>query len=249
MYICDNMKHLLSSLVLLMVIGSCSAQYEVEELSMPESLNTLGVNVTPAAVVLFNGIPLKPRFSLVYKRQTDVSKKLRATLNYQINERFYNVRNDLPLNYSDTTITFLRESKDEFAYDLRLGMEFFKPNRSTTMVYGFDVLVGMNETFYEKTTQPFYIDPTCECTIPSPFVPGVRNSAEIDYVYFGADFSIGQKLQAKEKINVILQWTPTLTYSMPIKENYSDFSARENAPVSELNFNLQGIELFVNYVF
>lgn len=249
MYICDNMKYLLSSLLLFLFSFVSYAQYEVEELAMPETLNTLGVNITPAAVLLFNGLPIAPRFSVVYKRQTDVSKKLRATFNYQINERFFDVRNDLPLNYSDSTITFLLESEDDFSYDLRLGVEFFKPNRTTTMVYGFDVLVGMNQTYSEKTTQPFYTDPSCDCTVPSPFVASMKSTTEIDYMYFGADFSIGQKLKAREKINVMLQWTPTLTYKIAVSENYSDISARENAPSNELHFNLQGIELFVNYVF
>ncbi|NQX91358.1 MAG: hypothetical protein HRT74_04350, partial [Flavobacteriales bacterium] len=75
-----------------------------------------------------------------------------------------------PYSFSDTTITYLLETRDAYYYDFRVGMEFFKPNRTTTMVYGFDAVIGWSRDYESDQTQPFYIDPICDCTVPSPFV-------------------------------------------------------------------------------
>ncbi|MEO0405534.1 MAG: hypothetical protein AAF193_11740, partial [Bacteroidota bacterium] len=119
------MKSLITCIALL-VVFCAQGQYEPETYEMPSTRNTIGVNITPAALVVMNSIPVKPRFSLSYKRQVAPNKKLRAMLNYQIEERFFDERDDVPLSYSDTTITYLLESRDAFNYDIRFGMEFFK---------------------------------------------------------------------------------------------------------------------------
>lgn len=248
MYICDNMKSFLLILCLFICTQS-QAQYEIEELTLPETLNTIGINLTPAALVLFNGIPYQTRFSAVYKRQVDVSKRLRFTLNYLIDERYFQERNELPLSFSDTTITFLLESEDNFGVDLRVGLEYFKPNRNTTMVYGFDVFLGYYFENSEEETQPFYIDPSCNCTLPSPFVLAQKRETHIEYLLAGADFSIGQQLNLSDKMNFIIQWTPSVFVKLPVNEEYTDISSREEAPQNSVDFNLRGFELFLNYVF
>ena len=237
-------------LACIITIHHCSqAQYLPDSLVMPKTLNTVGTNVTPLGILLMNGIPVKPRFSLIYKRQVDVNKKLRIWTNYQVDERSFDERSDAPVDYSDSTITFLDESRDDFSYDLRAGMEFFKPNRVTTMVYGFDAVVGVAETYYESNTRPFYEDPVLEAIVPSPFKLSEQSSSEIDYFYFGADFSVGQKLNSGENFNFILQWTPTLLYRIPIREVYSSDELRLESPDQGLLFDLRGIELMVHYIF
>ena len=248
MYICDKMKSLLAILCLLSCFPTW-AQYDVETLTMPDTRNTVGFNLTPAALVLFNGLPINTRFSAVYKRQIDVSQRLRATLNYTIEDRYFDLRNDTPLNFSDTTITFLLESEDNYGLDLRLGMEYFKPNRKTTMVYGFDAIIGYYTSTSIDKTQPLYISPICNCSLPSPFVLAEERSAQIEYLTTGVDFSIGQQLNLNDYMNFTIQWMPTLMLKMPIKETYSEESARLDPAQNDHDFNLRGFELFFNYIF
>lgn len=230
---------------------SLLAQYDYEptELPIPDQRNTLGFNLSPPLVVLMSALPLNPRFGLYYKRQTKPNHKFRVQANYERIEYFEDERSDLPLNWSDTTITFLLESRNHYNLDLRLGMEFFKPGQTSSMVYGFDVFMGTAYRRDARLTRPYYLDPELEVLVPSPFVAPASEWQEVNYLLFGLDFSIGQKIHLRDHVYLCIQWTPEVVYQMPFRETYSAPSARTEAPPSTLEFRFRGIEVYFNYMF
>jgi hypothetical protein len=242
--------------VLLLIVGliaptALHAQYDNEpvEYELPDRLNTIGINLTPGVLILMNGDPVRSHFGIMYKRQTRPNQKWRFQLGYEIVEMIDDERQDVPLEWSDTTITFNYRTLDQFRTDIRVGTEFFKPNAMFTMVYGFDAMAGIDIERESRRTSPFYDDPEAGGFVPSPFVAPTSYSQEVTYTYVGADFSIGQKITVREHLNFILQWTPELRYRWPVAETYSDFQQRDSAPVDDITFDFRGIELFVNVVF
>lgn len=248
------MKRIVSLLwcaVLVLSHFSAAAQYDNEPVTyeMPDRINAIGVNLTPGVLFLMNGDPIRAHFGIMYKRQTQPNKKWRFQLGYEMVDRLRDERQNLPLEWSDTTITFNHVTRDHFRTDFRMGMEFFKPNRTFTMVYGFDGFIGFERFTEDQRSNPFYLDPQLDAYVPSPFIAPETTSLTVDYTYIGADFSIGQKITVRKHLNFILQWTPELRYRWPIAESFSDPQLRANAPSNDLTFDFRGIELFVNVVF
>lgn len=235
-------------LLLLLSVSSMSAQYTSEEMEMPSNLNTIGTNLTPAVVVFMNAFNVSPRYSLTYKRQIDVSKKLRLTAFYEIRDRYEEDLSDgTVIDFTDTTITYRIDHRDHYVMDLRVGLEWFKPNSATTMVYGVDLLAGLSTELDGYRDLPRY--KTDIGFVPSPFVLESKYEQEITYFLAGFDFSIGQKLNVSEKLNFVIQWTPQFHYQIPISETYSDITARDRAPADSFEFRLRGIEIYANYLF
>jgi hypothetical protein len=232
-----------------MLITMCaSAQYTSDELEMPGNLNTIGTNLTPAVVVFMNAFSMSPRYSLTYKRQVDVSKKLRITGYYEIRDRYEeSLSEGQVIDFSDTTITYRIDHRDHYVADVRIGLEWFKPNRATSMVYGIDLLAGIATELDGYRDIPRY--ETEIGFVPSPFVAETSYEQEIKYLVAGFDFSIGQKLNASDKLNFVIQWTPEFHYLLPIQEKYSDITQRDRAPSDSFEFRLRGIEVYANYLF
>jgi hypothetical protein len=169
-------------------------------------------------------------------------------LNYEIRENFEeSLGQGEILNFSDTTLTTRLDEAFYFTYDFRIGMEWFKPEKATTMVYGLDVFVGIENEKDGYRIIPEYL--TEGILVPSPFVAAYRYEQEIQFLIAGFDFSIGHKFNASEKVNFIVRWTPQFAYRTPISERYSDLTFRENPAVSTVVFRLRGIEVYLNYQF
>ncbi|NNE55498.1 MAG: hypothetical protein HKN32_05725 [Flavobacteriales bacterium] len=232
----------------LLVSLGVDAQYEPRNDTLPERLNTLGINLTPAVVVSMNALPFSPRFSFIYKRQLQPNFKVRATVGYEVRS---SISEDLStgrvIDFSDTTVTYLIERANHSTLDLRLGMEWFKPNRPTTMVYGIDLIAGIAMEDDGYSTIPRYFNG--DGFVPSPFEEQFDYDQEIDYFLLGFNVSIGQKLVVDEKLNFILQWTPQVAYRIPISEFYSDATQRDQPAISDVEMRLRGIEIFVNLMF
>jgi hypothetical protein len=232
----------------MLMFSSAFGQFEPRLDSMPDQRNTFGVNITPAIVVFMNSYQNNPRFSAAYKRQMDVNRKIRFTLNYEIRENFEeDLLDGQVINYSDTTITYLINYGNHTSFDARLGMEWFKPNRKVTSVYGVDLMFGALTEQDGYRIIPRYFNGEFE--VPSPFVAQSRYEQTITYAIVGFDFSIGQRIRFSEKTNMTIRWTPEFFYRIPIQETYSDITQRTEAPDGGVEMRLRGIELYFNYHF
>ncbi len=221
-------------------------EYVNEPMAMPEKRNTLATNLTPLVVASLNALPFQSRWNLVYKRQVKPWQKHRVYANFESIENTRLVRDDSPLDWSDTTITFVAQSSFFYNVDLRFGTEFFKPNRLFTMVYGFDAFGGFARRESEQLTTPYYFDAETGWG-PSPFVGERIDRREITYAFVGLDFSIAQRIQVKDHVYFTIQWTPELSYRWPVSEVYSTPQARTSAPNASLDFRLRGLEVYFNY--
>lgn len=230
---------------------TCWSQYDDPvEFTMPEELNGIGINVTPIVVLAMNSDQFSPRWSFQYKRQTQPNSKLRFQINLETRDKFELVQRSSPLDWSDTTITILLESRKYTNQDVRFGMEFFKPNEKTSMIYGFDVGIGLWTEFDEEVIVPYWNDPEQNNEpVPSPYETSRKISADVTWAYAVIDFSVGHKFNTNSNFNFILQWTPEVIYQWPISETYSHPEARSNPPSDAFFFRLRGIELFMNVVF
>lgn len=243
------MRRLIVLFVLFSSLAHSQEDYVIEEHPMPETLNTIGLNLTPMVVVAFGGLPVEPRFGIYYKRQHKPNSKWRVQLNYETIDRFSGKRDEEPLFWNDTSIAYTVRDRDHWNVDLRIGLEYFRPGQKFAMVYGFDVFGGLAIRRNRNATEPLVFDETLNLMVPSPFFLTEANEGMVHYAMIGADFSIGQRMHLKDHVYLTLQWTPELVYSWPIYERYNRLSARTIAPSSSLDFRLRGIELYFHYMF
>lgn len=228
------------------------AQYDNEpvEVVMPAERFELGVNISPAALLLLGGLPIHTRTGIYAKWMVKPYKQYRLGLNYEIEDRFDRELNEAPTVWTDTTITLLYNSRNNYRYDVHIGVEFFKPNVPFTMVYGFDAILGFNHIENHTYTKELYEDPEFDFQlVPSPFTPETEDYAIVDYLYFGADFSVGPKFNFSKNINLMLQWSPELLFERPISETYSDITQRTSPPRSDVYFNMRGFDAYLQFRF
>ena len=66
------------------------AKYDNEpvELTMPEERFELGVNISPAALLLMGGLPIHTRTGIYAKWMVKPYKQYRLCLNYEIEDRY-----------------------------------------------------------------------------------------------------------------------------------------------------------------
>jgi hypothetical protein len=217
---------------------------------MPKKRVELGVNITPAVVLLFGSAPQNVRLGGFLKYQVQPNKQIRTMFNYEIEDRYNRRLNESPVSWTDSTIIIDYESRNNYRYDMRIGLEFTKPNVPFTMAYGFDVLVGVRHEERTTVRKELYEDPEYDYElVPSPFTPETTGFAQVDYLYFGADFSFGPKFNFNDNVNFMIQWSPELLVERPIREEYSSPQERERAPASSFNFRLRGIEAFLQFRF
>ena len=231
--------------LLLMAISlSLCGQFEPREDEMPDKVNSLGVNITPVAVLFMNGESYSPRYSLTYRRQLAPNFNLRATGGFETRARWAQSYSEAPvIGYTDTTITYQLFEQHDYDIDMRFGMEWFKPNKNT-MVYGVDAIIGYGTEQLSNVIVPRYFNGEYE--VASPFEPQVRNHQKIDYLFAGFDFSIGPKLIIDDTFYFLINWTPQFVYRWPIKEEYSDPEMREYPPEQYVEMRLRGIEILLN---
>lgn len=243
------MRYVLFTILLFLLLDTdrCMAQYDLDSLVMPEEIHTVGVNVTPFGIMVLGGDSERRRFGVTYKKQVDVSKKIRVRGQFERLRYADNELTEIPYSWTDSTITFEYYSYLDMQYDVRVGIEFFKPNRTTTMVYGADVIAGYATDYDEGYLRSFKVDTTfCDYCFRPHEIEGLTEwEKQIDYGVVGLDFSVGQMLRINEIINITLLWCPELIYRIPMKEYYSVPSQREDAPESQLRMRLRGIELWL----
>jgi hypothetical protein len=232
---------------LILICHSANAQFEPPDETLPQTRNTLGTNLTPVAVFLMNGYHASPRYTLQYKRQNKINRKLRFSVNYEIRERYQEDLEDATLIAAgDSTVVFSLGRKDDYIIDVRGGMEWFKPNRTFTMVYGVDLYIGYRSVSEGSETK------TIKMT-ELGFVPAnVEEEAyehNTEYGMIGFDFSIGTLFKATEKVNFVLRWTPQFGYNTPISETHSDPTRRTDPASGGVDYHLRLIEVYVNYMF
>jgi hypothetical protein len=247
----NGRAYLITFLFGVLIVQHTWSQYDYEpaEYPMPNERNTFGVNLTPAAVVLFNGYPIIPRFGLYYKRQTKPNRTFRILANFENIEQYAAKRDAFPVQFTDTTVTYEVRDRHYFNVDLRIGVEFFKPGERFSMIYGVDVFGGLAVRNDLNINSPWYFNPENESWVPSPFVVSTRASQEVIYGIAGFDFSIAQRLGINDHVYLTLQWMPEVVLQWPIAERYSAPSARIDAPPTTVNFRLRGIELYFHYSF
>lgn len=248
-----NMRCVTAILVIMLVFSGQHVwgQYDLDSLVMPKAVNSIGLNLTPFGVILLGGRSDRYRVGLSYKRQVDVSKKLRARGQFERLRHVENELTEIPWDWSDSTIVFQHFTYNDYQYDLRFGLEFFKPNRTTTMVYGADVIIGYAVDYEGGNLNAFKIgNESCDsCYFPDPDIPDQEWETQLDYAVLGLDFSVGQMLRIDDQWSITLFWSPELLYRIPVKEYYSSAALREKAPDSEFIMRLRGIELWLNFEF
>lgn len=247
----NSLKFILLTTLSLFIAFQLQAQFaNTDTLEMPANKNAIGVNITAPFVLLTNGTLASPRYSLQYKRQIEVNRKLRFSVN--LNERERSQQSGLDGNivtFSDSTVTIENRTARATDYDLRGGMEWFSPRAKTTTVFGFDAIAGFaNEQ--EKLMQSQYLRQDSSSTlINSPYRDPVETTKEIAFIYLGLDFSVGQRFDISDVFNILIQWTPEITYRMPIEEKYSDPQNRYRPARDSFLFNLRGIEIYFHMLF
>lgn len=227
---------------------AAQAQYDVTEPVMPNKRQSFGVNLTPAAVILMNGSSLIARFGAQYKYQFKVNQRIRVGVNYEMIDRFQeSVSQAEVIGFTEASITYRVRTRNHYTSDFRLGLEWFKPNRTFSMVYGVDAFAGV------LVEQDSYDDLTWDYDginyFPSSTVDPYRFKQEARFMTVGMDLTIGQQIKASDKVMFVVRWTPQFNLAFPIAETFSDPEQRQTPAVSRMEFRMRGIEVFAHVLF
>ncbi len=214
--------------------------------------NEIRTNLTPIAVTFMAGEPLLPRWSLMYRRYISPNKTLRFWINY---EQFSFLDEDLTqadkLPTGPDTFNFLVENQNEYGLDARIGMDWSKPDQKISAVYGVDAFVGWESRYYQEASYPYYLDQEMcsNCWVPSPFESPDFNKAELAYLKFGLDFSIGCLFRPTKNWEITLQWTPEIANRTELKSESNSAKAFDEIRNDGLSFHFRGLELFLGFHF
>jgi hypothetical protein len=241
--------------VLTISLGSLSAQsdYVIHD-TLPTYVgkNEIRTNLTPVAVTFMAGEPIIPRWSLMYRRYLSPNKALRVWLNY---EQFSFVEEDLTeadiIPTGPSKFNFVAEDQHEYGIDLRLGIDWSKPDRKISAVYGLDVFAGWESRQYTEGIYPYYLDENlCStCWVPSPFESPTYERAELTYFKAGMDFSVGCLFRPKDNWEITLQWTPEIAYRSVLDSEFNSDQAMNQIRNDGLSFHFRGLELFMGFHF
>lgn len=227
-----------------LVFAKCSFLAEgqiYQEFEMPEEIHSVGINLTPAAVVLMNGSSFVSRFSAIYKRQTSVNQRVRVTLDYEIIENLNeSISNASVVDFGEDFITYRLDNIYQYSTDVRFGLEWFKPERTFSMIYGVDAFVGIGVRSEGYEDRTYTLD-------ESGFHPkGTQaESQEVRQFLTGVNLSIGQQIRTSEKVDVVVRWTPQFNLAIPYSETYSNPELRDEPEEPNLEFRPRGIELYL----
>ena len=245
------MRQSLFLILLLFATQLSYAQYEEPVFSEVVHKNNVGLNLTPAAVVLLGGQPVIARFSAIYKRQTAVNKKWRVFLDYEIRDRKDEDLSTASVSaFNDSLITYRMDYVNHFAYGGRIGMEWFKPDKRVTAIYGVDFMLGADVMERSSNYITYRKDTSCaNCITEFYEFPRLYESSKVTSLLVGFDVSIGAKFQMSERVDAVLQFAPEFYVLVPIDEEYSSFEARADSPTTSIEMRLRGIEFYMHYYF
>lgn len=225
-------------------------------LNEPESRvngnNMLGLNLTVPATLLMGAEHFSPRYSLLYRRMLQPNRALRFWANYEILEDFSedpNSANTVPTG--PYTFEYRAEYRDSYRTDFRVGMDWSKPDRPITAVYGVDIFAGYEQYDFGTRFTPYFLDTAlcANCWVPSPFEATRSEVGSLEYLLLGADFSIGCLFRPSEKMEITLQWTPELTSRSELNSFSDDATSLRAIRNDGFSFNFRGIELFAGIRF
>lgn len=214
--------------------------------------NLLALNLTVPATLLMGAGHFSPRFSLMYRRMLQPNRALRIWANYEILEDYsedFNSAKTVPTG--PNTFEYRAEYRDSYRIDLRVGMDWSKPDRAITAVYGADIFAGLERHDFGTRYTPYFLDTAmcANCWVPSPFEAAYSEAGELEYLLLGADFSIGCLFRPSAKTEITLQWTPELTSRSELN-SFSDSATALRAIRNDgIGFNFRGIELFAGIHF
>jgi hypothetical protein len=189
-----------------------------------------------------NGMSNVSRFSLIYTHQRAPYSRWRVTANYEILDFQDETLSEAAIvGISGDDITLHQDRVFHSSADVRVGMEWHKPDRTFTMVYGVDLYGGIRS---EKNS---YVETVWTLT-PYGYQPSGQPSTSFShatgYALFGGSVSIGQQIQVKEHLRMEIRWTPEFGVALPISESISDPEQRIEAPVPQMGFRPRGLEVY-----
>lgn len=233
-------------------LGSAQDDYrDTLRFEFPAHRHEVFLNLTPAALVLMAGESFRPRFSLGYRFHHKPNSAIRIWANYDVVENSVDDDKIVNVNTQQPGYTLRRiNDVSEIRRDLRVGLQWFRPNSRISPLYGVDAFAGVQKREEYREFRSYELDTSlcANCFVPSLLIPDRSESLEATYLVAGLDFSIGALFKTSDRIWLILQWTPELSYLSKLSESQQGFNSPLPA-ASGLYFHLRGIELFGGFRF
>lgn len=241
------MRTTLPTLLAALLLGlTATAQYEPfeppQEATMPVYRHSLGLNLTPAAVILMNGQSIISRFSLCYTYQLTPHSRLRSSLNYEILDyKDESLSEATIVGITGNDVTFHQDRIFHSVADFRVGMEWHRPEQIFSMVYGADLFGGVlnEQDSFTEVTWTLGETGYKPSNTPTTHFEHVRR-----YMLVGGSVSIGQQIQVKDKLRFVFRWTPQFHLALPAGETITNAELRTEPPTPKTSFRLRGVELY-----
>ena len=241
------MRTTLPCLLAALLLGlSAAAQYEPyeppKEASLPAHRHSLGLNLTPAAVILMNGRSIISRFSLAYTYQLTTNSRVRSSLNYEILDyKDESVSEATIVGITGNDITFQQDRIFHSVAYFRVGMEWHRPDQTFSMIYGTDLFAGMlnEQDNYSEVTWTLGPNGYKPSSVPNTHFEHLRR-----YLLVGGSVSIGQQIRVSDKLRFVFRWTPQFHLALPASERITNAELRTEPPTPKTSFRLRGVELY-----
>jgi hypothetical protein len=214
--------------------------------------NMVGLNLTVPATLLMGAEHFSPRYSLLFRRMLQSNKALRIWANYEILDDYSeDITTADAVPTGANTFEYRADYRSSYRTDVRVGMDWSKPDRAISAVYGADIFAGYESYHFGTNYTPYFLDTAncSNCWVPSPFEATRSEKGELEYLLLGADFSIGCLFRPSEKTEVTLQWTPEITSRSELHSFSDDATALRAIRNDGISFNFRGVELFVGIRF
>ena len=246
------MKKIGTVLLFLFIAATVRSQYvELDTDTMPAQRNWVGINFTTLVSYATYAIPVNPHVGINFRRQLTISKNLRLGANYY----HYDPENDFSREAGTFIIgdsaTSYASDTDRWNAELRGGLEWFKPGKQVSPVYGVE-FVGGYEVEREFRRENYSVRDTAlcpTCFLPDPGKAPIVFEQETGYTYVGFALSFGFQFRIRNHSAFTLQFSPEFTYIFPVTEYSRDQGGFFLPPVAGLRPAIHPLEFFYSYNF
>lgn len=242
---------ILASVAGLMAVAySARAQYVAEpvEDKFPFK-HQVGITLTPMASRLIGGLQAEHKYGLVWRKRADLSRNLRLGT-FFVNR---NPTTDRPQRLhalADSGAVMVVDRLRDYGFELRGGMEWFKPAQRHGGVFGMEAVAGLRQMHRSRIYSFMPLD-TLSSNDVGLEIEDYRpdDQSKLNIAIMGVSSNFGYAVHAGEHFIFHFMWSPQVIYMLPLSEQFSDVTYSQERFNRGLVFEFSHLEFYLSRKF
>jgi len=235
---------------MLMMASAAQAQYVAEpvEDKFPFK-HQIGIVLTPFASRLMGSVQFQNNYGLVWRKRMDLSRNLRLGAFFVD----HNPTTDKPQRLhalNDSGAVMVVDRLRDQGFELRGGMEWFKPAHSHGAVFGMEAMVGLRQMHHKRIYSFLPLD-TLSSNDVGLEIENYRPNAQSDLniAIMGVVSNFGYAVHAGKYFIFHFIWSPQVIYLLPISEEFSDATYSQERFNRGVIFDFSSLEIYLSRKF